>query len=189
MAGSMLPSRSTRSASSRRAAPLLLCRPAAGSPRARAANAFGKHPRERERDVAAHRMTDQRGALDAERVERRRNVGCKPFHEIRTVGRARRSSAAQVRYEPRTTIARAPPLALPKSRSSTESHGSARLPGHVFVRRRVRRCTRRHRQKLALSRVILYKVGNTPGRLPTRERMTRTNNGSQRKKAARKTRR
>ena len=85
----MLPSRSTRVASSRRAAAS-----AGVSARSRLAikrevlHTLGKHSRKRERDVSAHRMTDHRRAFDAERVEQCGDIGGKPFHQVRTFGRA-----------------------------------------------------------------------------------------------------
>src|ERR1700722_14637675 len=64
------------------------------------------------------------------------------------------------------------PLARPRCSPRTENHGSRRPRQRVVVRLRARGCECRLRRKLALKPVILYKEGNTPGRLVTRERMT-----------------
>src|ERR1700683_3780246 len=68
--------------------------------------------------------------------------------------------------------AQARPLARPRCSRRTENHGSRRRHRRVVVRLRARGCACRPRRKLALKPVILYKEGNTPGRLVTRERMT-----------------
>lgn len=48
-------------------------------------HALGEHPREGERNVSAHRMTDQRRAFDPDRIEQSGDVRCERFHEIRAI--------------------------------------------------------------------------------------------------------
>jgi len=148
------------------------CRPERG------VDALAVHAGEGERDVTGPANGDDRRPLRADRVEYRSDV----------------SASVSIKYGPSTTLdspmprrssrddatrsRKAPRSARSRSRALVEIR-AATPPRHPPYRRRTPRCARRHPTKTALKLVILYKVGNTPGRFVRRRKDDSTNYGSQ----------